>query len=910
MFQRELERFAKPWYQVRSLRVFRDSTSLTANPGLWSSIEQALAESEWFVLMAAPEAARSSWINRELAWWLANRSVRRLLIVLTDGELAWDTRSGDFDRETTTALPPTLYGVLPEEPRWVDLRWLRAVEHVDRSNPRLQDCLADVVAALRGTSKDSLIGEHIKQHRRTIRLAQGGVTALALLLVAAMIAAVVAVVQRDNARNQARIATARQLAALALANLNTHLDLAQLLAVAAYRMDPSLQTRSTLLQAVAASPHLVRYLSAGVPVTVVTGSSDGSVVIAGTADGQVLRWETARDVPSVMRVSRAPITSVATDMHGTRILAADGHAAVLWEAVNGRQETIHAGQSALVAVAPSGKRLAVLDQAAEAAIPAQSDVGLTVYDGDSGQRVARTLLTSLWSKLGMPDDATVMLVGGAGQWERRSAASLATMVSSTNDLAPANAGTVGYSANAEYYGYDVFGQVSAWNTVAAAGSSRFDHPDRQTATNTKQEVKEAFTISRDGAWVATAAAGTVYVATTGDPGNKVLELTGNDGVNRNALAFLDDQRLVSATGSALTLWELSSPGRFGADLGVRLDYGCHACEPRFAPSPDGRWVAFVTVDQATQYRLDDPAHPPQVLTIPDLPGGNSFPGEQTLPVWSADSSRLVLLGLGNDSALVWDSSQPTRPVGRWPAAFSATHPVTARVSTDGTRVVVVNSHGDVVVRHVSDGAAERVSPGTSDLNTIGFPPPAAAATISYDLATAALVDQQGVTLVDIRTGQRRALPGGPGDGVLFTRDRLLVLRPTGALDVWDTSGTHLFMSVPGAGSYESVLAAPAQGDVVARLRSDGVVVLTQLDSGVTLGSFPVPTSPAGQTVMTFTADGDQLLVGAAGGPLTRWNMTETAWLRVACASAGRSLSPAEWRQYVHTPPPAKLACQQ
>lgn len=807
-------------------------------------------------------------------------------------------------------MPPTLHGMLLEEPRWVDLRWLREVEHVDQSNPKLQDCLADVAAAIRGMSKDSLIGEHIQQHRRTIRLARGGIMTLAFLLIAAMIAAAIAVVQRDNALSQARIATARQLAALAAANLNTRLDLAQLLAVAAYRMDQSPQTRSTLFQAVTASPHLVRYLHTGTQVTTITGSADGNVVIAGTADGHVLRWNPALDTPTTMQVGSTPITSVATDTNGTRILAADGSTAVLWDVVTGRQTTIRSGQSDLVAVSPSGKRFGVLEQATEAAIPAESSDGLTVYDGDSGQQLARTSLTSLWSKLGLPDDSTVMLVAGDGAWERRFATDLGLMASSGNTLAPANAGTIGYSANGEYYGYDVFGEVSAWNIAASPGSSRFDNSDLQTKTNARQEVKEAFTISRDGRRVATAAAGTVYVATTGEQGATVVELTGNDSINADAVIFLGDERLVSATGNALTLWDLASPGRFGADLGVQLSYGCHACEPRLIPSPDDRRVAFVAVDQATQYRLDSSGHSPQVLISPAASASNSFPGDQTLPVWSADSNHLLLLGLGNDSALVWDSNKPTHPVGQWPAGFPATHPVTSRVSANGTRVVVVNSHGDVVVRAFSNGEVAHTFPGTAELNAIGFPPPAAAATISYDLSTAALVDQQAVRLVDLHTGTRRALPGGPAEGVLFSRDKLVVLRPTGALETWDTTGTYLFASVPGGGSYHSILAAPAQGNIVARLRTDNVVVLTQLDSGLALHSFLLPTSPIGQTVMTFTANGAQLLVGAAGGRLTRWEMTEAAWLRTACATAGRNLSSAEWRQYVNTTPPADLACHQ
>jgi hypothetical protein len=65
-----LERFAKPWYRPRALRVFRDTASLSANPGLWSSIQNALASSAWLVLMASPDAARSPWVDREVAWWL------------------------------------------------------------------------------------------------------------------------------------------------------------------------------------------------------------------------------------------------------------------------------------------------------------------------------------------------------------------------------------------------------------------------------------------------------------------------------------------------------------------------------------------------------------------------------------------------------------------------------------------------------------------------------------------------------------------------------------------------------------------------------------------------------------------------------------------------------------------------
>ena len=64
--QSALQRFAKPWYRLRSCRVFRDQTQLTASPALWQSLEQALSASRYFVLLASPEAARSPWVNREI----------------------------------------------------------------------------------------------------------------------------------------------------------------------------------------------------------------------------------------------------------------------------------------------------------------------------------------------------------------------------------------------------------------------------------------------------------------------------------------------------------------------------------------------------------------------------------------------------------------------------------------------------------------------------------------------------------------------------------------------------------------------------------------------------------------------------------------------------------------------------
>ena len=63
--QTALHRFAKPWYRLRAVRVFRDKTPLAATPALWPSIEKALAQSDYVILLASPEAAASEWVQRE-----------------------------------------------------------------------------------------------------------------------------------------------------------------------------------------------------------------------------------------------------------------------------------------------------------------------------------------------------------------------------------------------------------------------------------------------------------------------------------------------------------------------------------------------------------------------------------------------------------------------------------------------------------------------------------------------------------------------------------------------------------------------------------------------------------------------------------------------------------------------------
>ena len=204
--QRGLHRLAKPWHRRRALWIFRDQTGLAVTPHLWTSIQKALDNSDYFVLLASPEAARSPWVNREIEHWVATKSTDRILPVVTDGEWRWDPVAKDFD-QASTAVPPALRGVFAEEPLYLDLRWARGDQHLSLRHSRFRDAIAQLAAPMHGVSKDDLEGEDVRQHRRAGRLRLAAVASLAVLTVLASMTGMAAV--RNAAQANASAVEAR-----------------------------------------------------------------------------------------------------------------------------------------------------------------------------------------------------------------------------------------------------------------------------------------------------------------------------------------------------------------------------------------------------------------------------------------------------------------------------------------------------------------------------------------------------------------------------------------------------------------------------------------------------------------------------------------------------------------------------
>jgi len=197
--QSALHHFARPWYKLRAIRVFRDKTSLSATPALWPSIESSLKESEYFLLLASPESAQSPWVEREVLWWLENRSTDTMFILLTDGQLVWDKQSKDFDWQQTTALGSYLKQRMENQPLYVDLRQAKTNDTLSVRHSLFRGAILDISAPLQGKDKDQLDGEDVRQHRRTITFLTLALVTITLFAAAAAYQWRVAGKERDTA---------------------------------------------------------------------------------------------------------------------------------------------------------------------------------------------------------------------------------------------------------------------------------------------------------------------------------------------------------------------------------------------------------------------------------------------------------------------------------------------------------------------------------------------------------------------------------------------------------------------------------------------------------------------------------------------------------------------------------------
>lgn len=377
--QSGLHRFAKPWYRLRAMRVFRDKTGLAVTPELWGSIQKALADADYFILLASPQAAQSKWVEQEVDWWLRNRSADHLLIVWTDGELTWDRAAGDFDWAKTTVLPRRLAKVFQGEPNYLDLRFAKTSVHLSLRQPKFLEAIAGLSATLQGRSLDELIGEDLGQHQKTMRWLRFAVAGLVMLTIAAGFAVFMAQQAtntagkvagdiKDAANQQQREAISHEVADRSLAVLESNRELAILLATESANVYPTAEAISALRQSLfEALPPKLTFLGHAGGTYVAQLTQDGQRVITGGADKVARIWESdSGKMVLELRGHTDGVTGIDVTPDGKHIVTSSRYdqTAKLWDAANGKslfeikQEGLTSAQ-----FSPDGKQiLTVADQ--------------------------------------------------------------------------------------------------------------------------------------------------------------------------------------------------------------------------------------------------------------------------------------------------------------------------------------------------------------------------------------------------------------------------------------------------------------------------------------------------------------------------------------------------------------------
>jgi hypothetical protein len=792
----------------------------------------------------------------------------------------------------------------------VDARRSRTATKFSARDAQMEKTIVDVAAKIRGLPKETLYGIATREHRRTMRLALAAQMGLATLLVVSTVAAVFAFAQRNDAIHQANIATSRQLAAVSGNELSSNLDVAALLAAQAYRMNPDPQTLAAPIQADTASPHLVRYLPMGGPIAQLAGSGDGHVVVTGLADGRVLRWRLADRTPQTLFAFRSPVASIAVSQNGTTVLVSDGTDAHLWQ--DGRApQRIGAppGEKAdVVALSPSGHTAVV--HGITPADARSNSTSIVVFDVASGTVKATyddplkspSMLMELSS-----DDELLLLDSGYGVWQRRRISDWSVEAASNANFGVHNYG-VGASADRRF-----FTETNGASTIPVLRTnepSDLDHPP--LTAHAPISGPDSLTLSPNGSRLAVADSGTIYVSSIAQPSAPLTDpvaLVGNGSINLDSVRFLgDNAHLISASGNAVTLWDLNQRDRLSTAAPTPIQSSCNACTgPLTSVSPDGRRVA--AVDGSGSSALVQALDGGQATIIP----GSQLAFERiyNAPVWDSTGQHVIL----PVSPTVTLPSGLPAVAHTWPAGGSDDL-LAVTLSSDGHTVISVTARGAVYWQDAETGALRQTMSGPQDLAHGSNSLQSAAFNTSADLL--ATVDQGSATVIDLhRRTSVGTIGGGDISHVTFSGRRLLVQRQSGNMEVWDDHGSVRERVIPGDAGYAWwPPVANRQGTLVARQRLDTSVVLVDLDTGNVLATFPSASgSRALKTGVAFSPDSTQLVTitesSADSGPgqLVRRKISAAALVRTACMTAGRDLTAQEWQTYVGTTIPQNLSCQ-
>jgi WD40 repeat protein/DNA-binding SARP family transcriptional activator len=720
--------------------------------------------------------------------------------------------------------------------------------------------------------EESRKAREVALERRSLGRLRALVAVLAALALVASALTAFAFSQRRAAQREARLATARELAAAALANLEVDPERSILLALEA--VDTTWEVDGTVVPEAEEALHralrssrvvysvprggrgLALPSSGGLFATgseegdvaatlwdLETGrrlrdligpeggsldvavSPDGRLVATTHDDGTVRVWVTATGQElHLLRSHEGPV-STATFSPDGRWLATGGVDATVrvWDMATGTEEMTLTGHDWVVnstAFSPDGSRLA----------SGSEDTTARVWDLSTG-RTLFTLRGHQWGVTGIdfsPDGTHIATAGFDASvriWDARSGAALRTFIT------PASLNTIDYSA--------------------------------------------------DGTRIATAGTDAIARVLDAGTGRELLTLAGHTGAGVDGVAFTPDgdRLLTSGLDGTTRLWDVSVGG--GRDWltvpGVYLIYA------GVVFSPDGRTFAApaepsgVTIWDTRTGRevITLSGYKPKLTVVAFSPDGRTIAAgsdlTRTPPVWDVRSGELLFTLRGHKDMV--------RAV-----AFSP----------DGSRLVTGSWDGTARVWDASTGEQRGVLRAGREVLATAYTP---------DGRFIVTGDGGGeVTVWDATTFEKvRSLSGHTGEimGLAFgPRGRLATASGDGTAKVWDFDSGEALVTFRGHGAVVNQVTFSPDGARIATSSEDGSTKVWDSETGEEQLALYGPYHPV--YGVDFSPDGRLLATASSDGTVSLYLLPIEEVRELAHERVTRGLTDEECRRYLRT----------
>jgi WD40 repeat protein len=859
--QSGLQSFAKPWHSLRAVHIFRDKTTLAVTPELWPSIQAALDDSEYFLLLASIESCKSLWVQREVDHWMQHRSSEKLLIIITSSSpLLPQDAPLDFDWIRENLLPGRLGEELREEPLYLDLRWVKSEEELSVRNPRFLNEIASLSATLTNRPKDELIGEDVKQHRRLRRMTWAAVLGLVLLSVASLIGAVYATWQRDLAR-------ARQLVATSATSQDSDAELSVLFAAEAvsstWRWGHTVlpEAEEQLHHAVMASRVMRTLTGHSQPIRAVAWSPDGTRLATAGEEGSAKVWDmdSGREILKLVGHTNK-IVGVAWSPDGGCLATASWDKTVrVWDAASGRELHKFRQEDGATSVAwsPDGQQLA----------SGWGDGKAIVWDV-ARERVLLTLpgflnvLAVAWSASG-DRLATGEGLGNAEIWDGKSGKRLLKL--GTNDGSDNVFGVAWSPDGRRLATTSVTGAPRIWDAVSGAQLQALQgHTSSVWAVAWSPDGKRLAT----GSWD--------YTAKTWDPdtGKEVLSLGSHSNAVVSVAWSRDGKRL--ATGSydrTAKVWNMGVVSEVVGFFGHVGEVG------DVAWSLDGRRLATVGDDKTA--RVWDSTNGKELATM----SGHQERIDDL--AWSSDGRQLATASGLDNRIIVWDAASG-QLLDSLPGPYGivAWSPDGKRLATGDSGVTVFDaeSRKELVA---SNGVAS-----DPEILCIAWSPDSSRLATGDQKGAVKVWDAGGKVLQTLKGHENEvfAVAWSPGG------ERLATSGGDGKTNIWRVSDGKLLLSLNVHGLVGSLAWSPDAKRLV-MTRGDRKVAVVEVASGrelLTLGDRDSRLNAA-----AWSPDGTRLAVTSEEGIVSVYTMDIHDLMAIARKRVTAYPSLAGCKQYLH-----------